>query len=86
MTASSTERALGTGREADLPGRHPATALRPRPGTSPVARSRGRPGRGGGAVLAEAGGVAAVFVTGDAGWERHPTCLSAVALKNCPRY
>jgi inner membrane protein len=41
---------------AKLPGRHPAPALRPCPGAGTVARSRGRPGRGGGAVLAQAGG------------------------------
>jgi len=36
-----------------LPGRHPAPALRPRCGVGTLARSRRREGRGGGAVLAE---------------------------------
>ena len=44
------------GREADLTGRHPPPALRPRLGTGAVARPRRRPERGGGAVLAQAGG------------------------------
>ena len=55
MTASPAERALGTGREANLTGRDSPAALRPRSGTGAVARPRGGPGRGGGAVLAQAG-------------------------------
>ena len=40
---------------ASYRGGDPPPALRPRPGTGAVARSDGRPGRGGGAVLAQAG-------------------------------
>ena len=56
MTASPAERALGTGREANLTGRDSPAALRPRPGAGAVA-GFGR-GQGGGvrAVLAQAGG------------------------------
>jgi len=43
MTASPAERALEAGREADLPGRRPAS--RPRPGTGAVAGFGGGQGR-----------------------------------------
>jgi len=56
MTASPAERALGTGREANLTGRDSPAALRPRSRTGAVAGPRRRPGRSGGAVLAPTGG------------------------------
>ena len=46
----------GSLRPGELPGRHPAIALRPRPGAPAVVGSGGGARRGGGAVLVEAGG------------------------------
>jgi len=65
MTASPAERALGTGREANLTGRDSPAALRPRPGTGAVAGFGGGQRRNFRAVLVEAGGGGGLFRLGE---------------------
>jgi len=67
MTASPTERALGAGHEADLPGRHPPGGGQERGGGAVLAsawRGSGDAGGGGGTGGGkDTGAVEEVFVT-----------------------